>query len=481
MTLKNEQTDRQQFLDERIAYWNARAHASEEAAGWSEYYHKSLHRIYKHLVPPHQRILEIGCGQGELLEALEPSEGVGVDFSVEMIRRGSGRRRQLLFIHSDVQDLDVEGTFDFIIMSDLVNELWDVQKVLGSLRRFCYPHTRIVLNSYSRVWQPALAVAKAFGLAHPVLYQNWLAPNDIANLLYLEDFEVIRQWNEILWPLKTPLISIFCNRFLVKFWPFRLFALTGFTIARPRPPFKTDGGDTTVSVVVPARNESGNIEQLFERTPEMGEGAELVFVEGHSSDNTYETIRELMARHPERNSKLYRQPGSGKGDAVRHGFAHSSGEVLMILDADMSCPPEALPRFYDALISGKGELINGVRLVYPMERGAMQYFNQIGNKFFSIAFTWLLDQPIKDCLCGTKVLYKKHYEVIDRNRPYFGELDPFGDFDLILGAAKLNLKIVDVPIRYQERAYGSTNIQRWRHGMLLFKMLVVAAKRLKFS
>jgi glycosyltransferase involved in cell wall biosynthesis len=296
----------------------------------------------------------------------------------------------------------------------------------------------------------------------------------------LEGFEVIRKWTEILWPLNTPFIAKLCNRVLVRLWPFRLFALTGFMIGRPQPPYQVDDSEPTVSVVVPARNEAGNIEQLFERIPEMGGGTELVFVEGHSSDNTYDAIREVMAAHPGRTCQVFRQPGIGKGDAVRHGFAHGSGDVFMILDADISVPPEVLPRFFEALVSGKGEFINGVRLVYPMERGAMQFFNQVGNKFFSLAFTWLLGQPIKDCLCGTKVLYRKHYRLIAANRAYFGDLDPFGDFDLILGAAKLNLRIVDVPIRYQERRYGSTNIRRWRHGLILFKMLIMAAKRLKF-
>ncbi|MBW1742318.1 MAG: glycosyltransferase [Deltaproteobacteria bacterium] len=481
MTLKNEPALRRHFIDKRIAYWNARAGAVAETEGWSQYYHRCLQRIYQRIVPRHQRVLEVGCGQGGLLAALEPADGTGVDLCEEMIKRGSDRFPQLRFIHSDAQDLELEETFDFIIMSDLVNELWDVQEVLGKLRRFCDPHTRIILNSYSRVWQPVLATANALGVAKPVLDKNWLAPNDIANLFHLEGFEIIRKWAEVLWPLNTPFLAELCNRMLVRLWPLRLFALTGFIIARPQPHYEVNESEPTVSVVVPARNEAGNIKQLFERTPEMGAGTELVFVEGQSSDNTYETIREAMAAHPERKCQLFRQPGTGKGDAVRHGFAHSSGDVLMILDGDISVPPEILPRFYEALVSGKGEFINGVRLVYPMEQRAMRFFNQMGNKFFSLAFTWLLEQPIKDCLCGTKVLYKKHYQVIAANRAYFGNLDPFGDFDLILGAARLNLKIVDVPIRYQERTYGSTNIRRWRHGVLLFRMLIVAARRLKFA
>jgi len=233
-------------------------------------------------------------------------------------------------------------------------------------------------------------------------------------------------------------------------------------------------------VVVPARNEAGNIAAILERTPEMGAGTEIIFVEGHSRDGTYEAIEREIAASPGRRCQLHRQTGRGKGDAVRLGYARASGEVLMILDADLTVPPEDLPRFYRALLEGKGEFINGVRLVYPMEREAMRFANLVGNKFFSLAFSWLLGQPIKDTLCGTKVLWKRDYEAIAANRAYFGDFDPFGDFDLLFGAARLNLKIAELPIRYRERTYGTTNIQRWRHGLMLLRMVAFAALRLKF-
>jgi glycosyltransferase involved in cell wall biosynthesis len=212
----------------------------------------------------------------------------------------------------------------------------------------------------------------------------------------------------------------------------------------------------------------------------MGRGTELIFVEGHSTDRTYETIEAAIARHPQINCRLYRQHGRGKGDAVRLGFEQASGDILMILDADLTVAPADLPRFYDAIASGKGEFINGVRLVYPMEDEAMRFFNLLGNKLFSWAFTWLLGQPIKDTLCGTKVLWRSDYARIAHNRTYFGDFDPFGDFDLLFGAAKLTLKIVEVPIRYGARRYGETNIQRWKHGWLLLRMVVFAARRIKF-
>jgi glycosyltransferase involved in cell wall biosynthesis len=279
----------------------------------------------------------------------------------------------------------------------------------------------------------------------------------------------------VLWPL--PLGGFF-NKFLARFWPFREFALSNFLVARPGPEKAKE--KPLVSVIVPARNEAGNIKAIFERVPKMGRDTELVFVEGHSQDDTYEAIEKEITLHPSTPSLLLRQAGIGKADAVRLGYERASGEILMILDADLTVPPEDLPRFYEALVSGKGEFINGVRLVYPMEAQAMRSLNFLGNKFFSLAFSWLLGQPIKDTLCGTKVLWKTDYEKIAANRSYFGDFDPFGDFDLIFGAAKQNLKIVDLPIRYRERTYGSTNISRWRHGLLLMRMVTFAARRIKF-
>jgi glycosyltransferase involved in cell wall biosynthesis len=282
----------------------------------------------------------------------------------------------------------------------------------------------------------------------------------------------------VIWPVWTPLVADFCNRVLARVWPFTHLALSNFIVARPKP--QARASEPTVSVIVPARNESGNIRAIFSRTPNIGAWTELVFVEGHSKDDTHAAIEGAIAEHPHQRCQLLKQTGAGKGDAVREGFQKARGDVLMILDADLTVPPEDLPRFYAALCSGKGEFINGVRLVYPMEKQAMRFVNLLGNKFFTLAFSWLLDQSVKDTLCGTKVLWRSDYELIAANRAYFGDFDPFGDFDLLFGAAKLSLKISDLPVRYRERTYGSTNIQRWTHGWLLLKMIVFAARRLKF-
>jgi ubiquinone/menaquinone biosynthesis C-methylase UbiE len=472
--------DQARYTDARLAHWEAMARTLHRPSV-GRYYHRRLEAVYRAQVPARQRVLEIGCGGGNILAAVEPGRGVGIDLSPEMIAVARDQHPQLAFEVADAHDLSaIDGPFDVVILSDLLNDLWDVQTVFAQVAGVSHPGTRLVLNNYSRLWEPALATASALKLARPSLYQNWLTIEDVLNLLYLANFEVVKRWQEVLWPIWTPGVDAVANRFLVKLWPFNHLALTNFIVARPRPRTPAAADSFRVSVIVPARNEAGNVEQIFKRTPEMGAGTEIVFVEGHSRDETYEAIEQAMARHPERRTQLYRQEGVGKGDAVRLGFAKATGDVLMILDADLTVAPEDLPRFVEALRCGDAEFVNGVRLVYPMEKEAMRFWNLLGNKFFSLAFSWLLGQSIKDTLCGTKVLTRANYERIAANRAYFGDFDPFGDFDLLFGAARLSLRIVDLPIRYRERTYGTTNIQRWRHGWLLLRMVLFAARRMKF-
>ena len=478
--MRREKDQASHYQDARRSHWDEIARKRDNWTSWGIYYHKRLRQMYQFLVAPGQRVLESGCATGDLLAELKPTLGVGIDSSGEMVTRAAQRHPELHFIQCDAHNLSINQKFDVVILSDVVNDLWDVQAVFKEIARLSTTRTQIVINTYSRLWELPLALAQRLNLATPTLGQNWLTVEDIAGLMSLADFEVIRYWPEILWPLDTPILAGFFNRFFAKLWPFKYFNLTNFIIARFRPTRQPLRKEPLVSVIVPARNEAGNIPQIFARTPDMGLGTELIFVEGHSKDDTYSVIKEQIAEHPDQKCKLLQQGGVGKGDAVRLGFDNASGDVLMILDADLTVPPEDLPRFYDVLRFGKGDFVNGVRLVYPMEDQAMRYLNMVGNKFFSLAFSWLLGQPIKDTLCGTKVLWKTDYEMIAANRAYFGDFDPFGDFDLLFGAAKLNHKIVDLPIRYRERTYGTTNIQRWRHGWLLLRMVFFAAGRIKF-
>lgn len=470
--------DKKEYLEERQRHWDSLAAGRPAVSALSHFYRGCLASVYSFLVGEGRSVLELGCGRGDLLAALNPARGVGVDFSPTMVEQARQRHPHLEFVCQEVTEYEPDGSFDVIILSDLLNDLWDVQELLALLRKWAHPETRVIINGYSRVWQLPISMGRELGIVDRTLPQNWLTADDVRNLLYIEGFDAVSSRQEILLPLDIPLLKTLCNRYLVRIPPFTLLALTSFIVARlPRPAIAPDA---TVSVVVPARNEQGNIQEIFDRTPQMGGGTELIFVEGGSSDDTYGTIERELERRPEANARLLRQDGKGKGDAVRKGFAEASGDVLMILDADLTVPPEDLPRFLHVLAEGKAEYVNGVRLVYPMQEEAMRSFNFLGNKFFSFAFSFLLGRTIKDTLCGTKVMTREHYEKIAAGRAYFGEFDPFGDFDLIFGAAKLNLRFVDLPVRYRARRYGDTNISRWKHGWLLIRMVCFAANKIKF-
>ena len=441
------------------------------------YYYEDQQRYMRFLIPEGLRVLEVGCGLGDLLAAVKPSRGVGVDLSGSMVKEASRRHPSLEFRVADCESLDLDETFDIIILADVMGHLLDVEAALRRLRACCTPKTRIVIAYYNFLWEPLLRLTEWLGLKMPQQQQNWLSPADIHNLLRLADYEVVKTERRLLLPKRIPVISAVLNRFLAFLPGLNRLCLSHYIVARKRGPRTRPEYSTTI--LIPCRNEQGNIEPAIQRIPKFGSNQEILFVDGHSTDGTPQEIQRVIAAYPEKDIKFLIQDGKGKGDAVRKGFAHATGEILMILDADLTMPPEDLPKFYDAIASDKGEFINGSRLVYPMEQEAMRFLNLLGNKFFSMAFSWLLNQRIKDTLCGTKVLFRDDYLRIVTNRNYFGDFDPFGDFDLLFGATKLNLKILEVPIRYQDRTYGTTNIHRFAHGWLLLKMTVYGFFRLK--
>lgn len=447
----------------------------------NRYYYQSLRNFFRFNITPGSSILEIGCGSGYLLHQLEPARGVGVDVNVELIEYARRQYPGYQFVTADAQQLDFQGeTFDYIVISDTIGYFDDVQQVFSRLHDVCHQNTRILITYQNFLWLPVINLAQKIGLKMPEKRLNWLDRSDIINLLHIAGLDVIRTGRKVFMPRYLPLLSWLLNKYIVHLPLFNRLGLVTFIVARSAR-IQKPADEHSVSVIVPARNEKGNIEAIVERTPQMGSYTELIFVEGNSSDDTWAEIQRVCAANAGRRAiRCMQQDGKGKGDAVRKGFASATGDILMILDADMTVPPEELPKFFDAIASGRGEYINGTRLVYPMEKEAMRTLNLIGNKFFSLAFSWLLNQRIKDTLCGTKVISKANYERLIINRTYFGNFDPFGDFDLIFGAAKLNLKFLEIPIRYRARTYGETNISRFKHGWLLLKMTFFALNKIKF-
>ena len=375
--------------------------------------------------------------------------------------------------------LETDQKYDYIILSDVLGYTQDIEEFLRVTHEALATNGRIVITQYNSLWEPILRLASMLRLRAPSEEQNWLSPHDLRNFLCLAGFETISEGNKMLLPVYVPLLSSFCNAILANIWPLSRLGLIHYVVARPLPSSLSD--HPSISIIVPARNEAGTIERIVNELPDLGSFTEIIFIEGHSKDNTLAELERVASTYVgDKRISFAAQDGTGKGDAVRKGFSMATGDILAIYDADMTVPPEDMKKFYRAIANDRGEFINGSRLVYPVEKGAMRVLNFFGNKFFSFAFSAILGQPLKDTLCGTKVLWKKDYESIRENRTFFGDFDPFGDFDLLFGAAKLNLKIVEVPVRYKERVYGKTNISRWKHGWLLLKMTIFAARKLKF-
>ncbi len=447
----------------------------------NKYYYDNIINFLKFNIREESSVLEIGCGTGYLLNGLDVNKGVGIDVSNEMIKIAQEKYQHLRFIQMDAENIELDEKFDFIIISDTVGYFEDVQRVFEMILKISHQDTRIIITYQNFLWLPIFNIAEFLNLKMKTKKLNWLNLDDISNLLQLSNFDIIKKGRRFLLPIYIPFISWLFNKYISQLPIFNLFCITEYVIARPLYLYPLNNKLYSVSVIIPARNEKGNIENAVKRIPDMGRHTEVIFVEGNSIDETYDEIKHICEKYSSKiDLKYIKQDGKGKGDAVRKGFTLATGDILMILDADLTVPPEDLTKFYNAITTGKGEYINGSRLVYPMEKEAMRLLNILGNKFFSIMFSWLLGQRLKDTLCGTKVISKKNWDKLVINRKYFGDFDPFGDFDLIFGASKLNLKIVEVPIRYKAREYGDTNISRFKHGWLLLKMVLFAMGKIKF-
>lgn len=471
-------------LTEKKQYFDALG-SRRKKRGVSAYYWNEISNYTNYFSHEDSSVLEIGCGSGDLLASIAGSKKTGIDFSAPFIDWAQEKHKDktIDFLVMDANDIQLTGIYDLVIISNLVGFVDDIERVFEQVKKVCHPNTKVIVQYYNSLWEPLIKFVELIGLKKKTPVQNWLNSRDINNLLYISGFDVYRNTKRMIFPFFVPLLSTFLNRYLAKFPFFRFFSLNIYSFAKPLPETHEDSyaKKYSTTVVIPARNESGNIENAILRLPDFGKHTEIIFIEGNSTDDTWQKIQEIQKKYSATHDiKIGQQKGKGKGDAVREGYSIATGDILMILDADLTVPPEDLPKFYEAIASGKGDFINGTRLVYPMDKEAMRFLNYLGNHFFSWAFTWLLEQRFKDTLCGTKVMFRKDYNKLIKNRRYFGEFDPFGDFDLLFGAHKLNLKIVEVPIRYKERTYGETNISRFKHGVILLRMCAFASRKCKF-
>ncbi len=441
----------------------------------NKYYYELLNRLFRFLVEPEKKVLSVRCGTGNLLAVVRPSDGKGIEICQEIVEIAQQRNPSFDFAVAfpDKQEFQEtfkpDETFDYILFND-IGDTVDVLQALRNLRPLCKRHTRVLVTTYNHLWEPFVTFAEWVGMKVPRTEQNWLSTTDIRNLLKLAGFEALETHRIALLPKYLPLLSGFLNRFCARLPLLSKLCMTQVVVARMLPP-PVLPQELAVSVVIPCKNEKGNVEDAVRRIPPLAGRTELIFCDDQSTDGTAEEVLRVQSRYPEKNIRLEHGPGVCKSRNVWTGFDAATGDILMILDADLTTIPEELPYFVDVIVSGQAEFVNGSRLVYPVPKGAMNGANMLGNKFFSVAFTYLLGQRVKDTLCGTKVLWRSDWERIKPMLGRWGTEDRWGDYELLFGAAKLNLKILDLPVHYQERIYGSTKMTKvFRNGLVMLKM-----------
>jgi len=424
----------------------------------NRYYYGRIKRLLRFIIEPRKRVLEVRCQTGGLLAAVEPSFGVGVEISQKLADVAKKDHPDLNFVCADPEDLDLGEKFDYVVFGHIFDTV-DILAALNRIRAHCTQNTRLLIINYNQLWEPVLEIASSMGLRSPYVEPNWVNSEDVNRFLVLSGFTRLRTHRILLFPKYIPLVSAFLNEFLAKLPWFRRLCMIQVTVARLKPVEHIEN-ETAVSVIVPCRNEKGNIQAAVERIPDMGKHTEIIFCDDKSTDGTADEVRRMQGLYPDRDIRLLDGPGICKAENVWTGFRGAKGDILMILDADLTVMPEELPRFFAALVENTGEFVNGSRLVYPVPKTAMKFFNQAGNRVFGIVFSYLLNQRFKDTLCGTKVLWRKDWLRIEPGLGGWGIRDLWGDYELIFGASKLHLEIVEMPVHYQERIYGVTKMTR---------------------
>lgn len=471
-----------QALDEirqaRRVFQDSIAAHREDWIRSNKYFYDRLKKVLRFIVEPGKRVLALRCETGHLLASVEPAYGFGVEIGEAMVECARLQHPELHFVRSEPEELDLHEKFDYILFDHIFDTV-DILTAFEGIRRHCTSDSHVIVINYNHLWQPVLQFASKIGLRSKFVEPNWISENDIRGFLRLAGFRPVRKHRLLLFPKWLPLFSSLMNNLLARFPGLRRLCLMQVMVARPLPE-PIDERDVTVSVIVPCRNEKGNVQPAVERIPAMGKHTEILFCDDKSTDGTPDEVRRMQALYPEKDIRLIDGPAICKAENVWTGFRASRGDALMILDADLTVMPEELPMFFRALTSRRADFVNGSRLIYPMQQNAMKFTNEIGNKVFGLLFSFLLDQRIKDTLCGTKVLWRKDWMRMEKNIGAWGIKDLWGDYELLFGASKLHLEIIEVPVHYQERIHGVTKMTRvFSNGLRMLRICWHAWHRLE--
>jgi ubiquinone/menaquinone biosynthesis C-methylase UbiE len=438
------------------------------------FYYDELTRVHTSLIVKESSVLDIGCGTGHLLAHMKPKRGVGVDFSHEMIKVAQKNYPHLTFRVMDAHKLEFNETFDYIVLSNLVGYTEDIWQVFRELQSVCHKNTRIIVSNYNYLWQPFFTIAEKLQIKMPDQRQNWLPQEFLRHFLYLNGFSVVKQGKYLHSPFHLGGLGKLVNRIFSVLPIVNNFGCIEYIVARPTFFQEKLVKHTSVSIIVPTYNEAGNISTIVEQMPKIGTKTELIFVDYPGIDRTHERILQVKRKYsgPLTIKLVQQKLKDGKIGALRLGVKKATGEILLTFDADVTIPPRDLLKFYTTLVEGRAEVINGTRLVYPTEKGAMRFLNFLANAFFAHLFSWALQQHFTDTLCGSKGLYKKDFERFEKEITSYDHLDRYGDYFLLLHAYTRNLQIAEVPLRYTQRKYGDTKLQRFTNGWQFLRVFV---------
>lgn len=464
----------QRFFKKRIqegkpfAYWLEKNH----------YYYYRLRAYYRFIVPEGMRVLVLQCKNGYLLDAVKPIYGVGIDTDLAMISQAKDTYARYHFYHGTIADIKEREQFDYILLSSADAQLYDMRGLLESLKPFCHAGTRLIIDAYTPIWRPLIAMAAKSGFFEPQRIVQDFSRQDLLNFLMLSDYDPIKQEEHLLVPVHFPFLSTVFNRILINFPFIRRLALHRIIIARPLF-IRRDIHEAGVSVIVPAANEKNLIEPLVKRLPHMGSFTELIFVCRDSSEDTIDEIKRMIQTYPEKSISFYRQQGVERAEEIRIGLSCAAGDIIMLADAGMSIEPEELSACYYALLENKGECVVGARFVYRMKKGARAQLHRLINRAFGSFVSWTIGQQVTDSFCSIKTLWKDDMQAIMRERSFSYRLDRRGELDLLFGAAKRHLKIVGLPVRYNPNRSGSWELPYLYNGLRVILVSLIAVKSFK--
>ena len=374
---------------------------------------------------------------------------------------------------------DVISECDTILISDIEHQSNPTSSLL-SLSKIIRDDTKIIIISRNLVWMIFIKLLKSLFSFSPKK-NNFLPYSYLDNLFSICNLEVIRNEKIITLPIYIPFFTNLINR-IFRLPLLNIFCLSNITILKKKDQNFSNNKDLRVSFIIPCKNEENNIKTFENEIKNSNQSNEYLFGDDNSMDKTIDEIDKLSKKLNNNKILKYNGPGVCKSENVYKGIELSSGDIIVVYDADLTVDFKDVEFSIDILKNTNADFINCTRMIYPQKDGAMKFSNFIGNSIFANLFSLLFRKKITDTLCGTKIFFKKDWVKIKKNITGLGVKDLWGDFDLLIGAYKNNLKITEVPVTYHERKEDNTKMTSvFLNGIRMLSIVLVAFYKLRLK